>query len=78
MPRPPPTRSCALVLYPYLAAPLAPIGAGGDHPVGGSETLLTTRLQRDPDNSWLAAPDSAQPGAPAPGVLLPECAAGSN
>ena len=34
--------------------------------VGNSEPSLTARLWRAPANAWLASPESAQPGAPAP------------
>ena len=51
------------MLSPSLAAPLAPLGAGGDRPDGGSEPSLTARILRDPSNAWLAAPDSSLPGA---------------
>ena len=69
--------SRALVISPSISAPPAPLSAGGACPVGGSETSLTARLWQAPANAWLAAPNSAHLGAPAPGVLLPDCAAGS-
>ena len=33
---------------------------------GNSETSLAACLQRAPTNAWMAAPESYQPGAPAP------------
>ena len=75
--RPLPDRSCALVLPPSRAAPLDLLGAGGSRPVGGSETSLTACLRRVPANSWLSTPNSARPGALAPGVSLPDCDTGS-
>ena len=65
------------MLSPSLATSLAPLGSWYARPVGGSETSLTTRLRRDPSNAWLAAPNSARPGALVPRVSLPDCAAGS-
>ena len=38
--------------------------------VRGSEPSLAARLLQAPTNAWLAAPDSALPGAPAPEVYL--------
>ena len=41
---PPCARYYALELSPSLADPQAPLGAGGAHPVGGSEPSLTARI----------------------------------
>ena len=55
----------ALLLSSSFAAPLALLGYEVPATVGSSEPSLTACLRRDPTNAWQAAPDSAQPGAPA-------------
>ena len=53
--------------YPLLSPPLQ-IRLVSRLPTifGNSEPSLAPRLQRDPTNDWLAAPDSVQIGNPAP------------
>ena len=65
-----------LVLPPSLASPTALLGDGGAHPAGSSEPLPTARIQQDPANAWMVAPDYGRPGVPGLGVSLPNCAAG--
>ena len=63
--KPPPTRSLAFLIFPYLANPRALLGSGSacffgcsEPSLSHSEPSLTARIRQAPDNAYISAPGS--------------------